>query len=186
LICICFIIGVVEHVQEVSAHKTLDIDDDGGADAHLETGNFESSDSNTGPADLGDAIVADEDEQGVQGQNGEDLEDEFKLPPTKPPGLQERFIGFFKHEPIWYYKYYRYEMLYLLILAIAIIKFQTGKSQNDNIATAWRKNIVPILFNEFAHMGCGDEDKSFAIMQKTYADYGYFASGRKNCKYAEF
>jgi len=35
-------------------------------------------------------------------------------------------------------------------------------------------------------MGCGDEDKGFAIMQKTYADYEYFASGRKNCKYAEF
>jgi hypothetical protein len=35
-------------------------------------------------------------------------------------------------------------------------------------------------------MGCGEEDKNFAIMQKTYADYEYFASGRKNCKYAEF
>lgn len=35
-------------------------------------------------------------------------------------------------------------------------------------------------------MGCGDEPKNYAIMQKTYADYEYFASGRKNCKYAEF
>lgn len=35
-------------------------------------------------------------------------------------------------------------------------------------------------------MGCGDEDRNFAIMQKTYADYDYFASGKKHCKFAEF
>jgi len=77
-------------------------------------------------------------------------------------------------------------MGYMLILILCIIKFQIGKSQNDRIATVWRKNIVPIIFNEFPHMGCGEEDKNFAIMQKTYADYEYFASGRKNCRYAEF
>ena len=35
-------------------------------------------------------------------------------------------------------------------------------------------------------MGCGDDDRNFAIMQKTYADYDYFASGKKHCKFAEF
>lgn len=35
-------------------------------------------------------------------------------------------------------------------------------------------------------MGMAEDEKSFAIMQKSYADYEYFASGRKNCKFAEF
>jgi hypothetical protein len=35
-------------------------------------------------------------------------------------------------------------------------------------------------------MGCGDDNRNFAIMQKTYADYDYFASGKKHCKFAEF
>ena len=32
LICICFIIGLIEHVQEVSAHKTLEIENEGEAE----------------------------------------------------------------------------------------------------------------------------------------------------------
>jgi len=95
-------------------------------------------------------------------------------------------LAFFKHEPIWYYKNYRFEIGYLFVFILVLIKFQIGKTTNDKIATTWRKNIVPIIFNEFPHMGCGEEDKNYAIVQKTYADYEYFASGRRNCQYAEF
>ena len=44
------------------------------------------------------------------------------------------------------------------------IKFCIGKAQNDRIATVWRKNIVPIIHNEFEHLGCGEDGKSYAIM----------------------
>ena len=47
LICICFIIGMIEHVQEVAAHKTLEIEDEGEAqNAGLD--DFEGSSGNTG------------------------------------------------------------------------------------------------------------------------------------------
>ena len=100
--------------------------------------------------------------------------------------MTERFTGFFKHEPQWYWKHYRNEIGYICIFICFFIRFSFGKAQNDRIATVWRKNLVPIIYNEFPHMGCGEEDKNFAIIQKTYADYEYFASGRRNCKFAEF
>lgn len=35
-------------------------------------------------------------------------------------------------------------------------------------------------------MGCGTEPRSMAMMQRSYSDYEYFASGRKNSFYAHF
>ena len=35
-------------------------------------------------------------------------------------------------------------------------------------------------------MGCTKEDKNVQLIQKSYAEYDYFASGRKNCFYTMF
>jgi hypothetical protein len=53
LICICFIIGLVEHVQEVSAHKTLEIENEGEAE-NSSLNDFDGESGNSGGSN-GDA-----------------------------------------------------------------------------------------------------------------------------------
>jgi hypothetical protein len=53
LICICFMIGLFEHVQEVSAHKTLEIENEGESD-NSSLDDFDGSSGNSGGSD-GDA-----------------------------------------------------------------------------------------------------------------------------------
>jgi len=53
LICICFIIGLIEHVQEVSAHKTLEIENEGEAE-NSGLDDFDGSSGNSGGSN-GDA-----------------------------------------------------------------------------------------------------------------------------------
>ena len=53
LICICFIIGCIEHVQEVSAHKTLEIENEGESD-NSSLDDFDGSSGNSGGSN-GDA-----------------------------------------------------------------------------------------------------------------------------------
>lgn len=45
---------------------------------------------------------------------------------------------------------------------------------------------MPPLIGQFAHLGCSQEPRSVAIMQRSYSEYEYFASGRRNCLYADF
>jgi hypothetical protein len=53
LICICFIIGLIEHVQEVSAHKTLEIENEGEAE-NSSLNDFDGESGNSGGSN-GDA-----------------------------------------------------------------------------------------------------------------------------------
>lgn len=59
LICICFIIGLIEHVQEVAAHKTLEIENEGDAE-NSGLDDFEGTSGNSGGAN-GDAQLSDDD-----------------------------------------------------------------------------------------------------------------------------
>jgi|TARA_B110001450_G_scaffold45142_1_gene41676 hypothetical protein len=61
LICICFIIGLIEHVQEVSAHKTLEIENEGEAE-NSSLDDFNGSDGHSGGTG-GDAQIIDEDSE---------------------------------------------------------------------------------------------------------------------------
>jgi len=87
---------------------------------------------------------------------------------------------------MWYWKYYKFELGCLVIFAVAIANFIHGKGQNQSIAIAWSRGNVTSLAGQFAHLGCSQEPRSVALMQRSYSDYEYFASGRKNCLYAHF
>jgi len=61
-------------------------------------------------------------------------------PPKKT--LKEQVIAFFQHEPMWYWKYYKFELGCLAIFAVAIANFIYGKGQNQDIAIAWSRGNV--------------------------------------------
>lgn len=87
---------------------------------------------------------------------------------------------------MWYWKYYKFELGCLAVFAVAIANFIKGKGQNQSIAIDWSRSNVTALAGQFAHLGCSQESRSVALMQRSYSDYEYFASGRKNCYYAHF
>mmetsp|Transcript_8631 Transcript_8631/g.14602 ORF Transcript_8631/g.14602 Transcript_8631/m.14602 type:complete len:269 (+) Transcript_8631:380-1186(+) len=76
-------------------------------------------------------------------------------------------------------------MGYLALFAVGVTKFLLGKNKNEQIAMDWRKNAVQVFRQEFDHVGCNSDAQSLALMQRSYSEYEYFASGRQNVFYAE-
>ena len=99
---------------------------------------------------------------------------------------KEKFFRFFQHEPEWYVKNCKIEMGWLLVFLISFYKYSTGKAVNKSIAENFAMIVVPTLFDEFPHLGCNSEGRSQQIVEKSSFEYIYFASGRKNCMFAEF
>ena len=79
---------------------------------------------------------------------------------------------------MWYWTHYKEELGYLSVLVVIAIQFVVGKGKNNEIATNWRINNLPSLVGQYPHLGCTQEMRSLALVQKAYAEYGYFASGR--------
>jgi len=107
--------------------------------------------------------------------------------PDPKRGLKQQVIEFFQHEPIWYWTYFKFEMGCLSVFFIAFVVLSKGKSENSKIATNFGKVVIPTFFHEFTNIGCdfsGDKNNR-AILQKSYCDFDYFASGRKNSLYCE-
>ena len=63
--------------------------------------------------------------------------------------------------------------------------FIDGKNQNSALAIKWCNKVVPYLSSEFEHIGCVTS-RNLAVMQRSYSEFDYFASGRKNLLYADF
>jgi len=108
------------------------------------------------------------------------------MPAEAKKTIKDKLIQFFSHEPSWYWKYYKLELGYLALILVLMINFFKGKDMNYKIAMNWRKNSIPSLFQQFVHLGCSKEDKSVVLVQKSYSEFDYFASGRKNCFYTMF
>ena len=119
LICICFIIGAIEHVQEVAAHKALEIEDEGDAE-NIGLDDFDGSSGNSGGSSGDEQIMDEDSEQSVQNK----VDNDFTMPDgTKREGLKEKFIAFFKHEPQWYWQHYAFELCYILFFVLVFIRF---------------------------------------------------------------
>jgi hypothetical protein len=110
----------------------------------------------------------------------------FKIPEDAKMNFKEKVLGFFKHEPAWYIEHCKIEMFWIAILLASFIKYSMGRSANKSIAENFAMIVVPTLFNEFPHLGCNSEGRSQQIVEKSAFEYIYFASGRKNCIFAEF
>lgn len=144
LIFIGIITGVVEHLHEVNAHKTLDIEDEGEGVNHAGEGGVDHMDRGEGINDFNS--LTNENGASLDSEEGGVNDDkEFSLPPPNQQTLKEKIISFFKHPPIWYWTYYRMEMAFMVVFVLATVNLFIGKATNDVIAVNWRKNAIPPL-----------------------------------------
>lgn len=83
---------------------------------------------------------------------------------------------------IYYARKYLVEICLALLVVVFILNFFVGKKVNTKIAAMWLSEAVPLLRNNFAHLGFG-EDSNLSLSQMTYNDFEFFASGRDFCHY---
>ena len=99
--------------------------------------------------------------------------------------ISQKVTKFFSHPPMWYWDNVRLELAMICLFFAGVTKFFIGKAKNEKIAMTWRKNVIGVFKHEFEHLGCDSKTQSLALMQRSYYDYEYFASGRKNVYYVE-
>lgn len=63
--------------------------------------------------------------------------------------------------------------------------FYRGKNINAALAIKWCQTSARSFGGQFEHLGCGKKP-SLAVMQRSYSDFEYFATGRNNIHYIEF
>ena len=141
----------------VQAHKTVSDDEDesageegaqeymGGADGHSD--------------DLVDGIEDDAahlDEEGeFQMPSSSSMKSDMTGPPEKTfASLKEKIIGFFKHEPEYYWIHYKLEFAMLTFALIVFYFFIDGKNANAQLAISWCNHAVKSIKSEFEHIGC--------------------------------
>jgi len=128
-------------VQEVQAHKTVEIEDEAEVSAYAtEETLSQQSDGASG----GQERTLDE----------ESVLKDFTMPQAGKQSIKEQLIAFFSHEPKWYWTHYSFELGCIGIFIISFIQLRVGKSENENIAQNFGKIAIPTLFNEFSHLGC--------------------------------
>ena len=123
----------------------------------------------------GEAVVDDEgeiSEESSQDNEG-DMDDEPSQPETKPEfkmpeektmtTLKEKIIGFFKHEPEYYWIHYKLEFAALAFFLVCIYYFIDGKNTNANLAITWCNQVVKLIHQEFEHLGC-TQNNNYAVM----------------------
>jgi len=59
------------------------------------------------------------------------------MPDEPKKTIKETIIAFFSHEPMWYWKHYRFELGCIAMFMIAIFNFIRGKGINQDIAVDW-------------------------------------------------
>lgn len=78
--------------------------------------------------------------------------------PTDQPktfaSLKDKIIGFFQHEPEYYWIHYKLEFASLTIFLLLLYVFIDGKNLNATLAISWCTHAVKMLKKEFEHIGC--------------------------------
>lgn len=141
----------------VQAHKTVSDDEDDGA-----------VDEGTGEFMGGADVHSDDLVDGVEDEVAHlDDDAEFQIPgsssmksesggaPQKTfASLQHKVLGFFKHEPEYYWIHYKLEFAMLTFALIVFYFFIDGKNSNAKLAISWCNHAVKSIKNEFEHIGC--------------------------------
>ena len=97
-----------------------------------------------------------------QGSAGKDSE--FKMPESRTfVTLKDKILGFFKHEPEYYWIHYKLEFAALTVFLIVFYYFFDGKNVNANLAITWCNHLVQVIINEFEHVGCTNS-RNIAVM----------------------
>lgn len=110
----------------------------------------------------------------------EDVKEEPQMyyPPPEPvPEFESETEKY-----IYYARKYLTEICLSLILVVYMLNFFVGKNVNSKIATMWLAECIPLLRQNFTHLGFGDES-NLSMSQISYTEFEFYASGRDFCHY---
>jgi hypothetical protein len=83
---------------------------------------------------------------------------------------------------MFYARKYMIEISLVGVVLVYILNFFTGKSVNTKIVAMWLTESLPVLKDNFAHLGFGDEPNA-SLSQVTYDEFEFYATGRDNMGY---
>lgn len=126
----------VAYPTYVRAHKTVS-DDEDEVTGEEGTGEY-ISDSDSNVEDLIESLdddIAQLDEENEFHMPGQGAKGDMQKPPERTfASLQEKIIGFFKHEPEYYWIHYKLEFAMLTFGLIVCYSFIDGKNTNSQLA----------------------------------------------------
>jgi hypothetical protein len=83
---------------------------------------------------------------------------------------------------IFYARKYLPEICLSLVFLVYILNVFVGKNLNSKLAAMWLSEALPMLKDNFHHLGFGDQPNA-SLSQISYSEYQYYGSGRDNCQY---
>lgn len=83
---------------------------------------------------------------------------------------------------IYYARKYLTEVCLASILVVYMLNFFVGKKVNTKVATMWLAEAIPLLRQNFAHLGFGEES-NLSLSQISYTEFEFYATGRDYCHY---
>ena len=82
-----------------------------------------------------------------------------------------------------FYIFSFYEVLMIAFLLSYIFVCLTGKTANNKLSYQWFNENNKYYSENYAHVGTGAEKGSGYLLQESYNNYKYYASGRKNINF---
>lgn len=129
---------------------------------------------------IGDEPIFDEAfDQGATGEAEEEVKKpRLYYPPPEPVPEFNSSVEMY----IYYGRKYLMEICLILIAVVYFINIFVGKKVNAKIVSMWLAEALPVLKENFHHLGFG-EDPNLSLSQIKYHEFEFFASGRENCHY---
>jgi hypothetical protein len=84
---------------------------------------------------------------------------------------------------MYYGRKYIMEICLILIAIVYFVNIFVGKKVNAKLVSMWLAEALPLLKENFHHLGFGEEP-NLSLSQIKYHEFEFFASGRDNCHYA--
>lgn len=124
-------------------------------------------------------------EEEINSEDNSNIINEEIIDIPKPQYVPEEPLPEFESKSemyIYYARKYLAEICLSSILLVYILNIFVGKKVNSKLVSMWIAEALPLLKENFFHLGFGEES-NVSISQIKYHEYEFFASGRDYCHY---
>ena len=166
-----FFLASVYPQEDTGSEDELGLDDLDQFFEGIEEGEEEYPDT---PIDTEEVEVTDEPEFVEE----KEAKPKMYYPPPEP--VPEFNSDFEKY--MYYGRKYLPEICLVIIGIVYILNIFVGKNVNSKFAIAWLNKCLPMLKENFSHLGFGNEPNA-NLSQISYSEFEYYATGRDNCQY---
>lgn len=114
----------------------------------------------------------------------EESEEQTRIPKlVYPPPVPAPVFESSTEMYTYYARKYIMEICLILIALVYFVNIFVGKKVNAKLVSMWLAEALPLLKENFHHLGFGEEP-NLSLSQIKYHEFEFYASGRDNCHYA--